>query len=259
MTEFAVEISGFSKRYGHDVFAVDHIDLKVKKGSFFGFVGTNGAGKTTTVHYIAGLIRKTEGNLTIFEEKITKSNYKYKRNIGFILEKPFYLERLTAKEYINYMGQMYGLEKELVYNRTDELMAFMNIEDDKKEIKEFSAGMKKKVSFAAALIHDPKLLVLDEPFEGIDAVSSNQIKENLIVMVEKGRTIIVTSHVLDLVEKICDEVAIINKGKIVFQGRMDSIKDVLKQRGKTGENEGLEELFLSLVSEPRKKDKLSWL
>lgn len=259
MTEIAVEISGFSKRYKNDVFAVDHIDLKVKKRSFLGFVGTNGAGKTTTVHFIAGLIRKTEGNLCIFGETISKSSYKYKRDIGFVLEKPFYIERLTAREYINYMGQLYGLEKDLVITRTKELMSFMSIEDDKKIIKEFSAGMKKKVSLAAALIHDPKLLVLDEPFEGIDAVSSRQIKDNLILMVEKGRTIIITSHVLDLVEKICDEVAVINKGKIVFQGRMDSIKEILKQSGKTGENASLEELFLSLVSEPGRKDKLSWL
>ena len=258
MSDIALEISGLIKTYGKSIKAVDGLDLTVRKGVFLGFVGPNGAGKSTTVYYIAGLIKVDAGGLRI-SGKDVDGDHLYKRDVGFVLEQPFYMERLTSMEYLKFVGCMYGMENDLVSARAEELVSFLEIDDRKKQIRKFSAGMKKKVSLAAALIHDPKILVLDEPFEGIDAVSSRQIKDNLLHMVEKGRTIVLTSHVLDLVEKICDEIAIIDKGKVVFQGRTEDIKSILKNNSDNEKYAGLEDLFLSLVSESDKKDRLSWL
>ncbi len=257
--EFAIEIAGFSKSYDKKTRAADGFDISVRQGAFLGFVGPNGAGKSTTVHFIAGLLKADKGSIRVFGQDVTPGSSDYKRDIGFLLERPFYLDRLTAREYLEFVGCMYGLEKSVTRARMKELTGFFGIDEPKKQIRQYSAGMKKKVSLAAALIHDPKILVLDEPFEGIDAVSSRQIKDNLFHMVEKGRTIILTSHVLDLVEKICNEIAVINKGKLVFHGPTAQIRSMFKDE-KLGEKySDLEDLFLSLISDSREPDKLSWL
>lgn len=258
MNEYAIEIADFKKKY-RGVTAVDGIDLGVRRGSFFGFIGPNGAGKTTTVHYIAGLIRKTQGSLKLFGEDVGDGSQEYKGRTGFVLEKPFYIDRLTAREYLSFIGQMYGIDKKTAFARTEELLQFFELEGDKKQIENFSAGMKKKVSLAAALINDPQLLILDEPFEGIDPPAARQIKDQLLLMVEKGRTVFLTSHVLDIVEALCTEVAIINKGKIVFQDATEGIRDRLKDRASGEKYAGLEDLFLTLVSGERESSGLSWL
>ncbi len=259
MSEYAIEIAGFTKKYRRDAAAVDNIDLSVKSGSFFGFIGPNGAGKTTTVHYIAGLIRKTEGSLKMFGEDAGGDNQDYKGKTGFVLEKPFYIDKLTAKEYLSFIGRMYGIEKETAFARTEELLNFFQLDNGKKHIENFSAGMKKKVSLAAALINDPQLLILDEPFEGIDPPAARQIKDQLLLMVKKGRTVFLTSHILDIVEALCGEVAIINKGRIAFQGDTEGIRERLKDRASGEKYAGLEDLFLTLVSEEKEASGLSWL
>ncbi len=256
---YAIEIKGFTKIYKNKVKAVDNLDLNVPMGSFFGFVGPNGAGKSTTVNFIAGLIRKTNGALKIMGEEIVEDNYEYKRKIGFVLEKPFYIDRLTAKEYLHFAGRMLGLDKNTTEERTEELIEFFDLPADKKLIEKFSAGMKKKVSLAAALIHDPEILILDEPFEGIDAVSSETIRSMLTKMVEKGKTIFLTSHILEIVEKLCSEVAIIDKGKVIFQSPIEDIRERFKDDDLKKRYSSLEQLFLSLVSGSEKKDTLSWL
>ncbi len=260
MNGYAVEISGFTKRYGRagGTVAVDNIDLKVREGSFFGFIGPNGAGKTTTVSYIAGLIKKTAGTLRILGEEVRTQDHEYKRKTGFVLDRPFYIDKLTAREYLYFVGRLYGLDKETARARAEELVKFFDIGDRKKQIGAFSAGMKKKVSLAAAMINDPRLLILDEPFEGIDPQSARQIKDQLVQMVDKGRTVLLTSHVLEIVEKLCDEVAIIDRGRIVFQGMMDEIREGAESRG-GGKLSGLEDLFLSLVSPGNEPRGLSWL
>ena len=148
----------------------------------------------------------------------------------------------------------------MVSERSNELLRIFKLADDKdKLIEEYSAGMKKKISLAAALIHDPDLLILDEPFEGIDALSSRVIRDNLKAMVEKGRTVFLTSHVLEIVEKLCERVAIINRGKLVFETDVSSIRERFKDREKQKKYDGLEDLFLSLVSGGEETDKFSWL
>ncbi len=255
----AIEIANFMKRYRGGKIAVEGLDLIVPCGSFFGFVGPNGAGKTTTVNYISGLIKKSRGTLKLFGEIIKEGAYEYKRRIGVVLENPLYLDRLTGDEYMHFVGRMYGLDAQAARRRTDELFELLELNDSRGvQIRTYSAGMKKKISLSAALIHDPELLILDEPFEGIDAVSSKVIREILVRMVEKGRTIFLTSHMLEIVEKLCDEVAIIHKGKIVFVSKSSDIRDIFRDEEMSERYTGLEDIFLSIVGK-RERGTLSWL
>ena len=255
-----IQIKNYSKIYKKNVVAVEDLNLNVMKGSFFGFIGPNGAGKTTTINFIAGLLKATKGELYLFDDWINNNSYKYKKKIGFVLEKPLFFEKLTANEYLTFVGQMYEMEIEVIKSRIKELFNFFELTEKKdKLIETYSAGMKKKVSLAAALIHDPELLILDEPFEGIDPVSSRLIKDNLKAMVKKGKTVFMTSHILDIVEKLCDNIAIINKGKLIFQGATDSIKEKYKDEKNKETFTDLEDYFNHLVGSERKTDKLSWL
>lgn len=255
-----IEIKNFSKIYKGNILAVNNLNLNVKRGICFGFIGPNGAGKTTTVHLLAGLLKKTEGELHIFGERIDDNSYEYKRKVGFILEKPLYFDKLTGEEYLNFVGQMYDLEKEFVNKRTIELFEFLDMTNKKdKRIETYSAGMKKKISFSAAIIHNPELLILDEPFEGIDPISSKIIQDNLKLMVQNGTTIFLTSHNLNLVEKLCTEIAIIHKGELILQSPATNIRNRIKSRMNNEKYSSLEELFLDLVSQERETKYLSWI
>ena len=212
------------------------------------------------MHYIASLLKADRGELFLLGEKIDTNSYKHRGHIGFVLEKPLYFEKLTGEDYLHFIGQMYDLDKCTAEERTTELLGFLDLTDKKdKLIETYSAGMKKKISLAAAMIHDPQLLVLDEPFEGIDAISSKKIRENLKLMVKKGKTVVLTSHILEIVEKLCDEIAIINKGKLVFQAPTKSIRKKLKDKigGKTFS--GLEDLFFHLTAPDGEVEELTWL
>jgi ABC-2 type transport system ATP-binding protein len=176
-----------------------------------------------------------------------------------VLENPPFIDRLIGEEYMHFVGRMYGLEEQDVRKRTGELSALLELnERRRKQIRAYSAGMKNRVSLSAALVHDPELLILDEPFEGIDAVSSTAIREIPARMVEIGRTVFLTSHMLEIVERLCDEVAIIHKGRLVFATTSSDIRSTFKDKEKSERYAGLEDLFLSIVG---KKDRgtLSWL
>ncbi len=179
------------------------------------------------------------------------------------LETPHYIDKLTAREYLQFAATMYGIVGREAGQRVDELIEFLDLEGKKKEwIESYSAGMKKKVSLAAALIHRPEILVLDEPLEAIDPISAKIIKDNLKLMVGHGVTVLLSSHVLDTVEKFCDEIAIINKGEIVFQSKMEEIKTTLKDELGQETYSSLEEIFVEVVAENGKstaEKKLSWL
>jgi len=254
-----IEINNFSKNYKKTT-AVKNLSLKIKKGSFFGFIGPNGAGKTTTVNFIAGLLKRDAGELKVDGEIITDSSYKYKGKIGFILEKPLYIEKLTGREYLYFTGQMQNVDLKTVKQRTDELLDFLELTEKKdKLIETYSIGMKRKISIAAALIHNPKILILDEPFEGIDPISVKKIKENLKLMVKKGKTIFLTSHVLEIVESLCTDIAIINKGEIVYNGTINDLYERFKLSGSQDEKLNLEEIFMKLVAQDEQKSQLSWI
>lgn len=254
-----LQIKNFRKVYRNTI-AVKNLSIEVKQGSFLGFVGPNGAGKSTTVNYIAGLIRKERGELLVDGEIITEASYRYKSKIGFVLEKPVYIEKLTGEEYLYFAGQMQRLNYAIVKERTAELLEFLEMTHEKdKLINSYSAGLKKKIALAAALIHDPSLLILDEPFEGIDPVSAKAIKDNLKLMVRKGKTVILTSHNLEIVESICTDIAIIKNGEIIYRGTMSGLYEKFADKGKENDTLTLEKIFILCVAPDKKEKRLSWI
>ena len=255
-----IEFHDVTKTYENGVHALDGLTMSVPAGAIFGFIGLNGAGKTSTIRIIAGLSKKDSGMVRVFGKELAEHDHEYKREIGFVLDEPLYFDWMTAKEYLRFVGAMYGLQKEEVGERTSELMEFFELpEREERPIKSFSTGMKKKVSLAAAIIHKPKLIILDEPLEGIDALAASSIKETLALMAKSGTTILITSHVLDTVEKFCHEVAIVHLGKIVLQCRTEEIRSRAKGELMNSTYASLEELFVDLVSDKVKKKHLSWL
>jgi len=255
----AIVAKELTKSFGF-INAVDGLNLMVPESSFFGFVGPNGAGKTTTVKMFAGLLSPTSGRIEILGMDFAKQTVEVKRRIGIVLDRPALYEQLTGEEYLYFSGRMYGMPKELVKNRMEELFQLMDLADDRRRyIYEYSAGMKKKLALAAALIHDPQILFLDEPFEGIDALSLRAIRNVLNRMTATGRTIFLTSHILEIVERLCSEVAIINQGKIVFTGSTHLIRERIQQKIEEESSHPLETLFVQLVAKDEEEKSLSWL
>ena len=249
----AIETSELTRTFG-DFKAVDRVDLRVPTGTLFGFLGPNGAGKSTTIKMLTGLIRITSGTAKILGRDVESDPVAVKRQIGVVPEELALFDRLTGSEYLVFVGRMYGLQKETIRTRSEELLELMSLHEERKKlVVDYSHGMKKKLSLAAALIHDPRVLFLDEPFEGIDAIASRMIKDLLASLVSRGVTIFLTSHILEIVEKLCSEVAVIHEGRLVAQGNTEELR-----RGERGVS--LEEAFLSLVNAADVPVKtLSWL
>jgi ABC-2 type transport system ATP-binding protein len=255
-----LEMAGLTKTYDSGHRAIDGLSLSVPKGSIFGFLGLNGAGKTTTIRIMAGLCDKDSGSVRLFGKEIEDHDVSYKRRIGFVLDEPLYFDWMSASEYLHFVGVMYGLPGSDVDARTHELLEFFDLTDKQSEpIDSFSTGMKKKVSLAAAIIHKPELIILDEPLEGIDALAASAIKESLTLMASKGTTVFITSHVLDTIERFCTDLAILHQGKILLQCKTSEIRNLAKGTLANASYESLEELFVDLLSEKARKKQLSWL
>jgi ABC-2 type transport system ATP-binding protein len=255
-----LEIRELSKTYETGHCGVNGLSLNVPSGSIFGFVGLNGAGKTTTIRIVAGLCNKDSGSVRIFSKEIEDHEASYKRRIGFVLDEPLYFDWMSASEYLHFVGTMYGLPEPDVGARAHELLEFFDLSSKEDEpIATFSTGMKKKISLAAAIIHKPELIILDEPLEGIDALAANAIKESLTLMASKGTTVFITSHVLDTVERFCTEVAIIHQGKTLVQCKTSDIRTLAKGTLTNATYQSLEELFVDLLSEKTRKKQLTWL
>jgi ABC-2 type transport system ATP-binding protein len=256
--DLAIETSGLRREFG-DVVAVDDLDLVVKTGTFFGFLGPNGAGKSTTIKMLTGLLGPSSGSARILGNDVVSESVAAKKLMGVVPEESALFERLTGPEYLRFVGRMYGMARATIDARSEELLELMDLQDDtRKLIVDYSHGMRKKLSISAAIIHEPRVLFLDEPFEGIDAVSSQLVRSVLNQLVETGVTIFLTSHILEIVEKLCTDVAIIHQGRLVADGPLDRLR--------AGEGEGspeartLEQLFLSLVGGDRLgQGRLSWL
>jgi len=228
----------------------------VARGRFFGFLGPNGAGKSTTIKMLTGLLRPTAGEAWIEGHSLRGDLLAIKRVIGVLPEELPLYERLTGEEYLHFAGRMYGLDKAETRRRTDELLEFLSLAEERgKLIVDYSQGMKKKVALAAALIHSPRVLFLDEPLNGIDPVSGRVVTDLLRRLASKGVTLFFTTHVLDVVERLCDEVAIIDRGRIVAQGTLDQIR--AQREG--GQDATLEDAFLKLVSADVQREELSWI
>ena len=263
----AISTSNLTRRFGEFV-AVDGINLRVTPGQFFGFLGPNGAGKSTTIKMLTGLLAPSAGSIQILGLDLASHPIQVKQNIGVVPEGMALFGRLTGPEYLNFAGRMYGLERETAAKRSTELLEFMQLDrEPKKLITDYSHGMQKKLALAAAVIHGPKILFLDEPFEGVDAIASGTLKAMLQRMILRGATIFLTSHVLEIVERLCSHLAIIHQGKLVAQGSLDELRSGVQAATAGGQAGGvsaqkltLEEIFLRIVGGSRTEDQeLSWL
>lgn len=264
MTSPAIATQGLTRRFGAFT-AVDNISFQVASGQFFGFLGPNGAGKSTTIKMLTGLLEPTAGRIEILGQSFSADALDLKRQIGVVPEGMALLTRLTASEYLRFVGRMYGLDRDTTNKRTEELLDFMQLANEpKKLVADFSHGMQKKLSLAAAVIHAPRILFLDEPFEGVDAIAAGTLKSMLQGMIHRGATIFLTSHVLEIVERLCSHVAIIHQGRLVANGSLDELRAGVASTLPGEEREQkltLEEIFLSTVGaeSPEAAQELSWL
>ncbi len=261
----AIATRGLSRRFG-DFTAVDQVSLHVARGQFFGFLGPNGAGKSTTIKMLTGLLAPTSGEIEVLGLDFAANPIEVKRQIGVVPEGLALFGRLTASEYLRFVGRMYGLDRATVNQRTEELLEFMNLANEpKKLVTDFSHGMQKKLALAAAVIHGPKVLFLDEPFEGVDALAAGALKAMLQRMIARGATIFLTSHVLEIVERLCSHVAIIHQGRLVANGSLEELRAGVALADDTSDEKlTLEQIFLRTVggSEPSNEEalqELSWL
>ena len=258
----AIVTAGLTRRFG-DFTAVDNVNLSVATGQFYGFLGPNGAGKSTTIKMLTGLLAPTAGGIHILGLDLSRNLIDLKRQIGVLPEGMALFGRLTGSEYLNFAARMYGLDRDTAAQRTAELLDFMGLADQPKTlITDYSHGMQKKLAMAAAVIHGPRVLFLDEPFEGVDAVASGTLKVMLQRMIARGVTIFLTSHVLEIVERLCTHVGIINEGKLVAQGSLDELRAgvVAGDPLQPGERMTLEDFFLRAIGSSREAaQELSWL
>jgi ABC-2 type transport system ATP-binding protein len=230
----AIETRALSRTFD-GVRAVDAIDLKVERGTFYGFLGPNGAGKSTTIKMLTGLLAPTRGDIFVLgrDMRDPKQALDAKRHMGVIAENLSLFDNLTAREYLTFIGRMHLLDRETIRTRSEELLSLLGLADEHKKLTlEYSHGMKKKLALAAALLANPDLLFLDEPFEGVDAITSRVIRDLLSGFVARGSTVFLTSHVLEIVERLCNYVGIIVKGQLVEQTSMAELRqgDTLENR-----------------------------
>lgn len=250
----AIEITGLRKLY-NGFAAVDGLTITVPQRCFFGFLGPNGAGKTTTIKMLMGLAQPDAGSIQVLGLPLPEKSLEIRSEIGLVPDDSLLFDYLTGVEYLEFVGRLYGLPKPQAKERGRELLnLFQLAENARKLIGEYSKGMRKRIAMAAALIHRPKLFLMDEPFEGVDAVGARLMKDILLEQVQHGATVFLTSHVLEVVERLCDQVAIINRGKIVTQGTMADLRSQSANGAST-----LEDIFVNIVGAERYSEKLDWL
>jgi ABC-2 type transport system ATP-binding protein len=246
----AIAVRDLRKIYGGRA-AVDGLNLTVPQGSFFGFLGPNGAGKSTTIRMLTGLAPPTSGSIELLGMRMPQQEMEIKGRIGLVPDESLLFDRLTGFEFLEFVGRMYRLPKAQARARAGSLLELFQLnEHGRKLIAEYSKGMRKRVAMAAALIHRPALFLMDEPFEGVDAVGARLMKDILLDLVRHGATIFLTSHVLEVVERLCDRVAIIHEGRIVVEGTMAELRSG---------SETLEDLFVRAVGAERAFERLEWL
>jgi ABC-2 type transport system ATP-binding protein len=236
-----IELHDLCKNYGTKI-AVDHVNLSVMGSEVFGFLGPNGAGKTTTIKMIVGLLQPTSGTVSVAGYDIQKQPLQAKISSGYVPDTPSLYSKLSARELLQFVGDLYSMDPQKINHRIEELLRLFSLEEVGDDlIDSYSHGMQQKASFAAALMHDPKVLVLDEPTVGLDPKSARLIKDVLRQLADRGSTVFVTTHILEIAERMCDRIGIINNGKLIAVGTMDDLR--VKVRGETS----LEDIFLSLT------------
>ncbi len=251
----AIEIHDLVKLY-NGVAAVDKLSVTVAAGVFFGFLGPNGAGKTTTIKILMGLAQPNSGSVEVLGLRMPEDSLEIRRNIGVVPDDTLLFDYLTGSEYLEFVARLYGIARPLALERASELLELLQLQENRRKlIGEYSKGMRKRVAMAAALIHRPRLYLMDEPFEGVDAVGARLMKDILLHQISGGATVFLTSHVLEVVERLCDQVAIINRGKVLAQGTLDE----LREQSAIAEGSTLEEIFVKLVGAGAHAESLDWL
>ena len=239
-----IEIKNVSKSYVKNKKSIDSLNLEIKDGEIFGFLGPNGAGKTTTIRMITGILNADEGDILIDGNSITTNPLEAKKSIGFVPDSPDMFLRLKGIEYLNFMADVYYVPVEKRKAKIEELTKKFEIYDDlNSQIQSYSHGMRQKIVICGALLSEPKNWILDEPMTGLDPKSSFDLKEMMKEHAKSGKTVFFSTHVLEVAEKLCDRVGIVNKGKLVFVGTLAQMKEKFKDNG------SLEELFLEITEE----------
>lgn len=229
---------------GGKTYAVDNISFEVKPSEIFGFLGPNGAGKTTTIKMITGLLKPDSGKIELCGIDNRQDPIMAKRQFSYVPDNPEIFEKLKGIEYLNFLGDIYGVEKEERISRINKFAKLFQIESALNDpIFSYSHGMKQKIVLTGALIHEPEIFIMDEPLVGLDPKSAFDLKEVMKEHCNKGKSVFFSTHVLEVAEKVCDRIAIINKGKIIAEGTVEELKHMTKN------NENLENIFLELTKE----------
>jgi ABC-2 type transport system ATP-binding protein len=255
-TDYAVVTRDLVRVFGQKA-AVNHLNLTVRAGEFFGFLGPNGAGKSTTIKMLTGLLRPSSGDVWVSGVDVWRNPLQARARMGVLPEYLNLYERLSGREFVTFAGHMYGVADADVRKRSEELMNILDlIGDADKLIVDYSVGMRKKIALAAAIIHRPRVLFLDEPFEGIDPVSSRVIRDILHDLTRRGTTIFFSSHIMEVVEHLATRVGIINQGVLVAEGTLQE----LRQRASGDDKDAsLEDIFLNVIGARNENHNLSWL
>jgi ABC-2 type transport system ATP-binding protein len=239
----ALEIRALAKRFDRP--AVDHLDLTVRSGEFYCLLGPNGAGKTTTLRMVAGLLAPDHGAISVFGIDALAEPVEAKRIMAWVSDEPMIYDKLTPYEYLEFVAGLWGIEPALAEARANDLIGWLGLTPQAHERCEgFSKGMRQKVALAGALVHEPRLIILDEPLTGLDAGSARQVKNVLRERVAAGGTVIMTTHILEVAERMADRIGVIAGGRLIAQGTLDEL------RRKAGKGDSsLEDTFLTLVAE----------
>lgn len=239
-----IEIKNISQSYSKETKIIENMNLKIEDGTIFGFIGPNGAGKTTTIEMITGVLKIDEGDILIDGNSITKNPIEAKKLFGFVPDSPEIFEKLTGLEYLNFIGDVYKVSPKDRLERVKDLADKFGITNNLKDrIQSYSHGMKQKLLIISVLLYNPKNWILDEPMTGLDPKAAFTLKELMKEHSKKGNTVFFSTHVLEVAEKICDKIAVIDKGKIIFVGTCEELKE------KSKNNSSLEESFLKIIEE----------
>ena len=258
LSNAAVVMQGLTRVFGRQI-AVNNLTLAVRRGEFFGFLGPNGAGKSTTIKMLIGQMRPTSGGAWVGGYDVQRDPLRARALMGVLPEQMNLYERLTGREFLVLAGNLYGVPHGEIRRRADALMDVLALgEDADKLIVDYSVGMRKKIALAAALVHRPQVLFLDEPFEGVDPVSSRVIRNILQDLTRSGTTIFFSSHIMEVVERLCTRVGIINHGVLVAEGTLDELRQRARAEGSPTAST-LEDVFLQVVGAETERGGLAWL
>jgi len=238
-----IQLENLTRHYG-SLAAVQDLNMTVQEGELFGFLGPNGAGKTTTIRMIIGLLRPTRGTVSVAGHDVKQEPLAVKRAVGYLAQTPLLYDKLTGREFLRFMGGLYGLGDEKIDARTEHLLALMDLSDKADQlIESYSGGMRHKIGLCGALLHEPPVLVLDEPLTGLDPYSARRIKDLLQELCRQGSTVFLSTHVLEVAERVCDRVGILDKGRLIAVGTMEA----LRTQAQSSAESTLEDLFLQLT------------